>query len=631
MIARVRSLERGIGAREEKGARSDSMSEMICSTVLGDQNNKRIPILAVDDSRDNLELMEALLLSEGFEKVYLAFSGQQALSRLAAHPDIGLVLLDMMMPDMDGYEVCRRISQSETWCHIPVIIVTGGALRRNEAIERSFAAGAMDFITKPINEVELLIRIGSALTLYRERTIRLRKTRELEESEEKFRVTFDQAPVGIAHVGLDGKILMANQRLCDMLGYRHTDLLNLLFHQLFERESRDVHNRCIEDLLARGASYQTVALPLVHRRNMDFWTQLTISPLRDTRGTTKFLIYVVEDIGERKFAEDGLRLAATVFDSSTEAIIITDARARIVRVNRAFTEITGYRPEEVVGKNPHLLSSGRHDAVFYRTMWSSLTGSGLWEGEILNRRKSGEIYPSWLTLCAVKDARDKITNYVGISMDITMRKETEERLSFLANHDALTGLPNRILFGDRLQHAMARAHRDILQMAILFLDLDQFKSINDSFGHTVGDTLLQGVGERLSRHIRESDTVARWGGDEFTLLLEKIRSTGEAALVARRILKVFTEPFILSGHEISVTASIGISLFPEDGRDVQALLRNADAAMYCAKELGRNCCLFYTEEMQKIPGRRLHHEPDTTSAQRCDSSLDAVIRLPETH
>jgi diguanylate cyclase (GGDEF)-like protein/PAS domain S-box-containing protein len=595
------------------------MSENFCSALSWDQHNKQIPILVVDDSRDNLDLMEALLLTEGFERVLLASSGQEALSHLASHPDIGLVLLDMMMPGMDGHEVCRRITQSEAWRHIPVIIVTGGALRRNEALEKSFAAGARDFITKPINEVELLIRIGSALTLYRERTIRLRKTLELEESEEKFRVTFDQAPVGIAHVAVDGKILMANQRLCGMLGYDHADLLNLVFQQLFEQKNRDTHNRCLEKLLEGSVSYCTFELPLMHRQNRNVWTQLTVSPLRDPHGKTKYLIYVVEDISERKFAEDGLRLAATVFDSSTEAIIITDAHAVIVKVNRAFTEITGYHPEEVVGKNPRLLSSGRHLALFYEAMWSKLIGTGQWEGEILNRRKSGETYPSWLTLSAVKDDIGKITNFVGISVDITMRKEAEERLSFLANHDALTGLPNRILFSDRLQHAMARAHRDILQMAILFLDLDQFKIINDTLGHTMGDSLLQSVGDRLLRHIRESDTLARWGGDEFILLLEKIRSAEEAVQVAQRILRVFAVPFTLDGHEISVTASIGISMFPQDGREVQNLLKNADAAMYCAKELGRNNYQFYTPQMQRVVPKRLCLKTDSPSTRGKES------------
>jgi diguanylate cyclase (GGDEF)-like protein/PAS domain S-box-containing protein len=579
-------------------------------------SDRKIPILVVDDARDNLDLMEALLLSAGYENIFLALSGAEALATLANHPGIGLVLLDMMMPGMDGHQVCRRIAESKEWGHIPVIIVTGAALLRNEALCKSFGAGAIDFISKPINEVELFARIHSALTLYQERVMRRSKARELAESEEKFRVTFDQAPVGIAHVALNGKISMANQRLCDMLGYQCDELLGFVFDQLFEPKSRIAHQSCVAELLERPASYQAVELPLVHRQNRNVWTQLTVSPLRETTGKAKYLIYVVEDISERKLAEDGLRLAAAVFDSSTEAIIITDANAGIVKVNRAFTEITGYRSEEVIGRNPRLLSSGRHDASFYAAMWSNLADAGQWEGEILNRRKSGEIYPSWLTLCAVKNDKGITTNYVGISVDITMRKATEERLSFLANHDALTQLPNRILFSDRLQHAMARAQRDALVMAILFLDLDQFKDINDTFGHTMGDSLLQSVGNRLLRHTRESDTLARWGGDEFILLLESIHSAEETALVAQRTLEVFAEPFRLDGHEISVTSSIGISLYPRDGHDVQALLRNADTAMYCAKESGRNNYQFYASEMQKMVPKRLHLNFDSSSERR---------------
>jgi diguanylate cyclase (GGDEF)-like protein/PAS domain S-box-containing protein len=590
------------------------MSDNFLSSAPEDLSNKRIPILVVDDSRDNLDLMEALLVSEGFEKVHLASSGPEALSLLAGHSDVGLVLLDMMMPGMDGYEVCRRIFANETWRRIPVIIVTGGALRRNEALEKSFAAGAMDFITKPINEVELLTRIGSALTLYRERVIRLHKTRELEESETKFRVTFDQAPVGIAHVDLHGKFLMVNQRLCDMLGYARADFSRLAFEDLCVPTNGASHQGCLRGLVGTEATFHTAEVSLVDRQDRIVWTQLTVSPLREPSGKPKYFIYVIEDISERKHAEDSLRLAATVFDSSTEAIIITDARANIMRVNRAFTEITGHTEGQVVGKNPRLLSSGIHDEAFYSAMWSTLNTTGQWQGEISNRRKSGEVYPSWLSISAVKDEKGEVINYVGVGADITTRKIAEERLSFLANHDPLTELPNRILLGDRLQHAIDWANRENLTMALLFVDLDRFKNINDTLGHDMGDLLLQGVGQRFSDNIRKCDTLARWGGDEFILLLETIRSDQDAALVARRILALLEEPFKLMGYEIVVTASIGISLFPRDGRDAQTLLKNADAAMYTVKEKGRNGFRFFTSEMNAAALERFQTESDLRRA-----------------
>ncbi|HQN17862.1 MAG TPA: diguanylate cyclase [Syntrophobacteraceae bacterium] len=564
------------------------MSGKFFSSMSEDLSAKQIPILVVDDSRDNLDLMEALLLSEGFESIRSAASGPEALACLADHPDIGLVLLDIMMPGMDGIEVCRRIAQSDFWHHIPVIMVTGGALRRGEALKKGFAAGAMDFISKPVDEVELLMRVNSALTLYQERVIRMNKTRELLESEERFRVTFDQAPIGIAHVDLAGKIMLVNERFGSMLGYAGEDLRGLEFSGLFERPQEEALNAPGKRLFEDGDACRTAELALVHKQDRIVRVQLRVSPLRCPSGKIRYFICVFEDITERKRAEENLRLAASVFDNSIEAIVITDAHANIVKTNRAFTEITGYGPNEVIGKNPRLLSSGLHNAEFYRSMGAILIDTGQWAGEIINRRKNGEIYPSWLTLSIVKDERGEITNYVGISADITVRKEHEERLSFLANHDALTRLPNRILFNDRLKQAVARANREVTEMAILFVDLDDFKNVNDSFGHITGDSALQIVSKRLLDCVRKSDTLARWGGDEFILLLEKIVSAEDVAGVAQKVLKRISGPFQIDNHEIALTASIGISRFPKDAKDLTALLKGADGAMYRAKESGGN-------------------------------------------
>lgn len=576
---------------------------------------RQIPILVVDDSQDNLDLMEGLLASEGYNSIYLARSGQEALSCLSQHNDIGLVLMDLMMPGMDGHESCRMITGNEAWKHIPVIIVTGGALRRNEAIEKSFAAGAMDFITKPINEVELFMRIHSALTLYRERVIRRQKTEELQESEEKFRITFDQAPVGIAHVDRNGKILLANEQLCTMLGYSKDELIGVPFHRVYQTCPDEAGYRKHLEMHAEGDKpFTREVAALVRKNGARLWTNITISPLRESSGKLKYFTYVIEDITERKNAEENLRLAATVFDASREAIIITDAEAKIVKVNRAFTEITGYEAGEVMGKSPQMFSSGIHGTEFYADVWASVERTGQWQGEVLNRRKSGEVYPSWLTLCAVRNDHGEISNYVGVSVDITSRKEAEERLSFLANHDVLTGLPNRVLFHDRLQHSLARASREQFEVAVLFLDLDRFKNINDTLGHDMGDILLQQVSQRLGVHIRKSDTLARWGGDEFIILLERIRSSQDAALVARRILSVLADPFSILGQEVFVTASIGISLFPKDGEDVQTLIRNADTAMYGAKNKGRDGYQFYTSEMNVSALERFQLESDLRRA-----------------
>ena len=302
---------------------------------------------------------------------------------------------------------------------------------------------------------------------------------------------------------------------------------------------------------------------------------------------------VIERARRQQHAEDHMRLAAKVFGSAAEGILVTDAQAAIISVNKAFTEITDYVPDEVKGKNPRLLQSGRHDAEFYKQMWNSLTETGQWRGEIWNRRKDGDAYLEWLTISAVKNKRGQVTNYVGVFTDITSRKRAEERLRRLATHDPLTNLPNRELFEDRLGHAVALARRTRALSAVILLDLDHFKTINDTMGHAAGDRVLQAVAERLAACTRECDTVARLGGDEFTVVLGAISDPQHCAAVAQRILDELAKPLVLDGRELSVTASIGISLFPADGQDPESLLENADTAMYRAKET-RNRYEFYT-------------------------------------
>jgi diguanylate cyclase (GGDEF)-like protein/PAS domain S-box-containing protein len=324
---------------------------------------------------------------------------------------------------------------------------------------------------------------------------------------------------------------------------------------------------------------------------------------------------------ERKSAEDELKLAASVFNENVEAIMITDRDTNILRVNPAFCRITGYSANEIIGQPTSVLNSGRQDHTFYADFWQSLMDDNVWQGEIWNRRKDGAVIPVWQTISVVRDACGEIDHFISIFSDISEKKMSEERIYHLAHYDILTGLPNRSSFQNDIEEALVRAIRRGHQVALLFLDLDQFKLINDAAGHTAGDELLKQVALRLKRTVRDEDVVARLGGDEFTVLLDDIHSAENADLVAEKILHQLASPFQLDHSELVVTTSIGISVFPDDCDDAATLLKNADTAMYRAKEQGRNNCQFFTEEMKTRASERLRLENEMRSALKRNEFL----------
>jgi diguanylate cyclase (GGDEF)-like protein/PAS domain S-box-containing protein len=325
------------------------------------------------------------------------------------------------------------------------------------------------------------------------------------------------------------------------------------------------------------------------------------------------------------------RLSRIVFEHSLEGITVTDGRGRIQMVNRAFTDTTGYSADEVVGQSPALLKSGRQDEAFYQAFWAALQEKDEWRGEIWNKRKDGSIYPEWLNVRAVRGKAGAVDHYVAIFSDITERKQREERIAFQAFHDALTGLPNRILFLDRLEHALVQAKRSKVRTPVLmFLDLDRFKLINDTLGHDAGDALLREVALRLRRCMRESDTVARMGGDEFTILLES-GDQESAQTVAQKILDALQEPVLHGDKRMVITTSIGISMFPRDGRDAQTLMKHADTAMYQVKGSGRAALCFFTPELLGKPSRRVELEAQLRQAlvrQEFSLHYQDLLELP---
>ncbi|MCQ4272547.1 EAL domain-containing protein [Pseudomonas kuykendallii] len=307
----------------------------------------------------------------------------------------------------------------------------------------------------------------------------------------------------------------------------------------------------------------------------------------------------------RRANEASLRQAAAVFDSTLEGVLVTDTEQRIVHVNRAFQRITGYEEKEVMGKVPSMFQSGRHDDAFYQVMWKSLNQRGEWSGEIWNRRKSGEIFPIWQNLRAIHDENGELSHYVAVFSDITAIKRSQNELDHLAHHDPLTSLPNRLLFIERVESALKRIFADKRGGAVMVVDLDHFKHINESLGHNIGDQLLKGVAERLRGLLEDGMTLARMGGDEFALIYEDCPHVEQAAALATRILEEIKAPFSLGGHELFTGASIGISLYPGDARTVQQLLRNADSALFKAKSSGREGYAFYTQELTAYAHQRV--------------------------
>jgi diguanylate cyclase (GGDEF)-like protein/PAS domain S-box-containing protein len=394
-----------------------------------------------------------------------------------------------------------------------------------------------------------------------------------------------------------------NNAYAKTCGYRPEDMIGKNYFHLYPSvENAAIFAHVLHTGEAFEAHDKAFTFPNQPERGITYW-DWTLAPVQDSSGKMEGLVLALHETTERKLAEEKLYLAARVFDKAGEGIIVTDSNQHIVTVNEAFTHITGYQLEEVIGKTPTFLSSGRHTNAFYAEMWQSINVNGWWQGEIWNHRKNGEIYPEWLTINAVYDANNQLLNYVGIFSDISLVKESQKRIEFLATHDELTGLPNRALFYDHVNHAIEYAKRHDKTFALLFIDLDDFKVINDSLGHDAGDFLLQEIGLRIQNTLRSEDTIARFGGDEFVMIIEDANQQ-IADITAKRISETIAHPLNLSIKTAYITASIGISLFPHDGMDVDTLLKHADNAMYRAKDFGKATHHFFTGDLEHAADER---------------------------
>ncbi len=425
----------------------------------------------------------------------------------------------------------------------------------------------------------------------------------LKKSETEYRNLFEHASDAIYIADADTRqFLMVNKNACNQIGYTKEELLNLRIEDVDIGCSVEEHVKSIMKLKkSESAVFETK-----NRRKDGTIIDVEISSRIINYSGKSVIQSFVRNITERKRIEEKLQVAAMVINGASEGIAVTDKKAIVESVNPAFTCITGYEPEEVIGKSIRTLKSDRHDRKFYKNMWDSIINDDGWEGEIWNRRKSGEAFLEHITITAIKDSDGSTTKYACIFQDITDKRRSEDEIEYKAYHDALTGLPNRQLFMDRLTQAIARAKRSGSKFAILFLDLDGFKHINDNLGHDVGDLLLRGVSVRLVGCAREEDTVSRLGGDEFTIIVEDIQSTHEASEIARRTVESLAEPFMHDGDSLFVSTSVGIALFPDNGSTTEELLKSADLAMYSVKDQGKNNFRFFSKPLnEKAVKRRI--------------------------
>lgn len=549
----------------------------------------------------------------------------QALARIYA-----LVLLDVLMLAMAFVAIRRQVvhplSELSRYCRD---LAAG-----NYSVRSSFQS--FDEIGQLANVFnDAAQRIGDLVTHIEQ------DRQSLRQAEAMFRELAENSVVGV-YIVQDDAFRFVNAKMADMFDYEPIEMMaSVGVLDIVAENQRQLVKEGIRKRLS--GEIQEVHYERQARKKDGSLIDIEVFGSRmriDGRDAT---IGIMLDISKRKKAEMSEHLMTLVYQYSSEGMVISDVNGVIVTVNPAFTEITGYLPDEVIGNKLNILSSGRHDQAFYQTMWRAINTAGHWRGEVWNRRKSGEVYVELLTINTAYNEDGTVFRRIGVFSDITERKQSEAVVWQQANFDFLTRLPNRHMFHDRLQQEITKSHRAGLPLALLFLDLDQFKEVNDTLGHDIGDRLLKQAAQRLSSCVRESDTVARLGGDEFTIILSELKDVNVVKRIGQNILEKLAQPFMLEGEEVFISASIGITLYPDDATEIEDLIKNADQAMYAAKDHGRNQLHYFARSMQEAAQSRrwlqrdlrgaladnqfhLHYQPIVNLANGSIDKAEALIR-----
>ncbi len=610
------------------------------SLVDGDSVQRAQRILYVEPNTMDAELtMGHFATTAPHLQLHIVTSCLDALALLIPGHGFDLVLTDLRVPGMNALEFIHEAQQRDI--DLPFIVITGkgdesvavailrlGAydyiVKRDgyltqltHSIDHALHRSHLDQTTRRLNVELAALNVTlehkiEARTVELKREIEVRKLAEktVRASEARLSVTLEAAQIGIWDWDIVNDKFYTSSTYSTMLGYEIEPGASdraVWLERIHPEDRQHVADKIADVLRGSEEPYQ-YEVRIRHADGNYRWVNVLGKVVeRDEKGAARRLLGVRLDITERKQAEAHIKLAAQVFEQSGEGFLITDANRNIIMVNHAFTVITGYSEAEALGNIPRFLYVGRQDTDFYQAIWDSINTQGHWQGELLDRRKDGNVYPRWFSISRVLDVQGNVTNYIGIFSDISQHKQDEAHIQRLAHFDALTELPNRILLNDRIGIALSSAQRNRTSLAVLFVDLDHFKNVNDTLGHRIGDALLIEVAKRLKSVVRDEDTVSRLGGDEFIFVLPGTDAAG-AAHVAEKLLEVIPQQYQIEQHELVITPSIGIAIYPNDGEDFDTLSKCADVAMYRAKRDGRNNYRFFTAEMQASSARSLQLE-----------------------